>query len=100
MSNHDPLDLAGQAKQQAERETREQLLAKTEATDIAWLVKSKQGRRIAWRLLEQAGVFRTSFNTNSMAMAFAEGARNSGLRLLTLIPPESYVQMLNEAKDK
>ena len=34
---------------------------------------SKRGRRIVWRFLERAGVYRLSFNTNAMAMAFAEG---------------------------
>lgn len=103
MSSYDPTDIRSQERAKAETETRNKLAKDTEESDLKWLMKGKQGRRIVWRLLEQAGVFRSSFNTNSMQMAFAEGNRNYGNRLLALIHstcPELYPVMLNEATER
>lgn len=100
MSN-DPTDIRSQDRARAEAEKRDKLARDTEEADIKWLVGSKRGRRIVWRFLEQAGTFRLSFNTNAMQMAFAEGNRNSGNRLLSLVnevTPEAFTQMLKESK--
>ncbi|UOF81038.1 endopeptidase [Caudoviricetes sp.] len=102
MSNYDPLDLRGQEREKADREVRDRLERETEEADVKWLMGSKRGRRIIWRLLDQAGVFRLSFNTNAMTMAFAEGNRNYGLRLLAMVHslcPELYPTMLKEQKN-
>ncbi len=99
MSNYDPLDLRGQDRSKAERELRDRLARENEEADIKWLMGNKRGRRVLWRLLDQAGVFRSSFNTNAMAMSFAEGNRNYGLRMLALIHsqcPELYPTMMKE----
>ena len=102
MSN-DPTDLRGQERTRAEAERNERPARETEEGDIKWLVSSKRGRRIVWRMLEQAGVFRVSFNTNSMTMAFQEGNRNSGNRMLAMvtdISPDAFTLMLKEAKEQ
>ncbi|MDZ7918508.1 endopeptidase [Rhodoferax sp.] len=99
MTDHNPLDVEGQGKATKDREKRESNEAKTEAADIAWLMSSKRGRRIVWRQLARAGVFRISFNTNSMTMAFNEGARNEGVRMLPMLPPDLYVEMIKESKE-
>ena len=99
MSNYDPLDLRGQERAKADKDLRERLLRENEESDIKWLMSSKRGRRIVWRLLDHAGVFRSSFNTNAMTMAFAEGNKNYGLRLLAMIHalcPEQYPAMMKE----
>lgn len=102
MNPYDPTDLT---KQEADREaqaTRLRLAAEGEALDVKWLMGSKRGRRILWRLLEQAGVHRLSFDTNAMRMAFNEGNRNYGNRTLELIVkacPELYAVMLKESND-
>jgi hypothetical protein len=99
MSNYDPLDLRGQERTEADKKLREKLTRENEEVDLKWLMSSKRGRRIIWRLLDQAGVFRLSFNTNAMSMAFAEGNRNFGNRALSLIHthcPELYPQMVKE----
>ena len=73
--------------------------AREEAEDFKWLLSSRRGRRIVWRFLDRAGVFRLSFNTNSMTMAFNEGNRNEGLRILAQIHtlcPELYPVMVKE----
>lgn len=77
----------------------EALKRKREVEDLKWLVAHAQGRRIAWRLLEEAGVYRTSFNTNSMTMALNEGKRHLGLFLLaelTEAAPDAYLKMMQE----
>ena len=99
MSSFDPLDLRGQERVKEEAASRERLAQVNEEADFKWLMGSKRGRRIVWRLLDRAGVFRSSFNTNSMTMAFVEGARNEGLRTLSQIHalcPELYAVMMKE----
>lgn len=99
MSNYDPLDLRGQERDRADKELRERLERQNEEADVKWLMSSKRGRRIVWRLLDHAGVFRSSFNTNAMSMAFAEGGRNYGLRMLGMVHtlcPEQYPAMMKE----
>lgn len=100
MSNYDPLDLRGQEFAKADRELREKIAQENEAADVKWLMSNKRGRRVIWRLLDQSGVFKLSFNTNAMAMAFAEGNRNYGNRMLSMIHslcPELYPTMVKEA---
>lgn len=99
MSDYDPTDLRGLEHKKAEREARSRVQEKSEAEDFKWLMSSKRGRRIVWRQLERAGVYRSSFNTNSMAMAFAEGNKNEGLRTVALIHThchELYSVMVRE----
>lgn len=103
MSSYDPTDIRSQERAKAETETRNKLAKDTEESDLKWLMGSKRGRRIVWRQLEQAGVFRLSFNTNSMQMAFNEGNRNNGNRLLAVIHstcPELYPVMHNESAER
>jgi hypothetical protein len=95
----DPIDLKGQDRAAAERQVRDKIARENEEADLKWLMGSKRGRRVVWRLLDQSGVFRLSFNTNSMQMAFAEGNRNFGLRMLSMVHslcPELYPQMVKE----
>jgi hypothetical protein len=99
VAEFDPTDLPAQASARADKALRDKLARDEESADFRWLMSSKRGRRIVWRSLERAGVFRTSFSTNSMSMAFAEGNRNSGLALLDQIHrtcPEVYPVMLGE----
>lgn len=99
MTTYDPLDLRGQERANADKATRERLARESEEADLKWLMGSKRGRRIVWRLLDQAGIYRLSFNTNAMQMAFAEGNRNYGNRVLAAIHapcPELYPVMVKE----
>jgi len=96
------LDIRGQERAQAERNLRERIARENEDSDVKWLMSSKRGRRFVWRLMDQAGTFRSVFNTNAMAMAFAEGNRNTGLRILAMVTslcPEHYPAMLKENTD-
>lgn len=101
MEDHNPTDLAAPERKQREAKDRNKLAQDGEIEDIKWLMGSKRGRRIVYRLLDQAGVFRISFNTNAMQMAFNEGNRNYGNKVLALITstcPTQYAELLNEAK--
>ena len=103
MSDHDPLDIRGQERAKADKASRERLDREAEEGDIRWLMGSKRGRRLVWRLLDRAGVFRLSFNSNSMTMAFNEGMRNEGLRILAQVHalcPELYPTMVKEANEQ
>lgn len=97
--SYNPLDTRGQEAAKADKASRDKLARDNEDLDLKWLMGSKRGRRIVWRFLEFAGVFRLSFNTNAMQMAFAEGNRNSGLRMLSqihMLCPELYPVMVRE----
>lgn len=73
-----------------------------EIDDFKWLMGCPQGRRFVWRLLEGYGVFLSSFSTDPLEMAFREGRRNEGLRLMAMIhehTPDRYIELLKEQKD-
>lgn len=98
-----PTDTAAQEAHRDGLKLRAQLAARTEVEDIKWLMSSKRGRRIVHRLLDSAGVYRISFHTNALQMAFNEGNRNQGNALLALITthcPDRYTDLLNEAKEQ
>lgn len=102
MTQHDPLDLRGQERARADREIRARLSRESEESDVRWLMSTKRGRRIVWRMLDHAGVFRSTFSQNSMQMAFAEGNRNYGLRVLATVHAlcsDQYPAMMKEATD-
>lgn len=96
----DPLDTAGQelddkAKAKTVSDRRHQ-----EVEDFKWLMAHRSGRRIVWRWLSEAGVYRTSFTGNSSTF-FNEGKRNMGLMLIAEIhelTPDAYGLMLKEQR--
>lgn len=101
-AEYDPTDLRAQAAASEAKQRRERIRQETDDADLKWLMGTRRGRRILWRMLDRAGVFRLSFNTNAMAMAFAEGQRNEGLRILARIHalcPERYPTMVSENAD-
>lgn len=95
----DPTDLRALERTKADKAVRDKMARETEEADFKWLMGSRRGRRVVWRLLDQTGVFRLSFNTNAMQMAFSEGNRNYGNRMLAMIHtlcPELYPTMVKE----
>lgn len=100
MSHFDPLDLRGQEIARARTDEQTRLAAEQEIEDWKWLMADKRGRRLAHRLLDRTGVFRSSFTGNSETF-FREGQRNVGLMVMAQIheaAPEKYTLMLKEAK--
>lgn len=67
-------------QQKAEEAQRERELADS---DLAWLMSDKRGRRVMWRLLGEAGIYRQSHTPNDThATAFNEGRRGVGLSVM------------------
>ena len=98
----DPLDIRGQERDREAKALVADIEARNEEEDIKWLMGSRRGRRIVWRLLDRTGVYRLSFDTNALQMAFREGNRNFGNQILSmsnLVCPEHYVTMLKEHKN-
>lgn len=82
MSHYDPLDIPAQEEAQADKSLRARVQRDAEAADLKWLMSSKRGRRIVWRLLSLSGVFQPVFHPTAMVMAYQEGKRNYGLQIL------------------
>ena len=97
----DPQDLLALEEARAEQEKTRQQKRQREIEDFKWLMGTVQGRRFVWRLLEKAGVFRSTFRPDS-EMVFLEGLRNMGLLLIADIHetcPEKYHVMVREQED-
>jgi hypothetical protein len=99
MEDFDPLDTELQQAQREADDKRRDLARKQEVADFQWLMADPRGRRIVWRQLAAAGVFQSSFDPTAMNMAFNEGRRSEGLRLLAQVHelgPDLYVTMMKE----
>jgi hypothetical protein len=99
----DPFESIHDEAQAREEANKAAALARqVEREDIAWLMSNKRGRRLVWRLLERAGVYRSSFSSDPLAMAKNEGRRETGLMLLADVAsePESVITMMREAAKK
>ena len=71
-----------------------------EIDDMKFILSTRQGRSFVWRHMTNAGIFQSCFTGNS-ATFFNEGRREVGLKLLAEVQeasPESYLQMMKEAK--
>ena len=102
MNDHDPLDLHEQEDKRQAADDKSRSAQRTERDDILWLMSGKRGRRLVRRMLERAGVWRLSFSTNALQMAFNEGMRNEGLAFTAKIMahcPAQYAEMLMENQD-
>ncbi len=80
--------------------TREQLQQR-HADDVKKVMATESGRRFVWGLIEQAGVFQTTFRTDTNTTMFLEGNRNAGLALFNDvfgICPDLYLKMAAEAE--
>lgn len=83
------------------RKRRDERVRDRELADLRLVMSSVEGRRFVWRLLEKAGVFRTSFTGNSTTF-FNEGMRNMGLMVLGDVHEAcaaEYIVMMNESKE-
>lgn len=70
---------------------------------ISSIMSTSTGRQYVYNLLSRCHMFGTSFSTNALSMAFAEGERNIGLALVADIMPicsEQYITMIRESNDR
>lgn len=83
------------------RESRVQ--RREELTLLARFMAEPAGRRWCYNFLAGCRIYSTSFATNAMSMAFAEGERNAGLRLINDLleaSPDNYMTMLKEVNSE
>jgi hypothetical protein len=95
----DPTDLKRQERDAEADEAVVRERRRKELEDLRWLLGHPQGRRIAMRLLEEAGVYRSSFNHSGSVMAFNEGKRHIGLFLTAEFleaAPDGFMKVLKE----
>src|SRR6266704_2332873 len=86
------------------RAEKEAKLAERQRHEITTYIMSTAPSR-AWMYdkLEICHVFRSSFSTDALAMAFAEGERNIGLQLvgdIMVACPDDYILMMREANER
>ena len=85
----------------AEKEAKLRELQRREI--VTGIMSVSPGRDWMLDVLEFCHIFATSFSSESLNMAFAEGQRSVGLRLLGDIMsacPDSYVQMMRERNER
>jgi hypothetical protein len=104
MNSYNPMDIRAYERLQAEEAARAKREKDVEDADVRWLMSRRAGRRIVWRLLERAGVFRISYQPgmDALTAVFNEGKRNEGNYLLGRINelcPDLYVLMTKEYID-
>jgi hypothetical protein len=90
------------SEEQEEKTEERERAFQIEKEDLRFILSTRIGRRFVWRLLENSGVFSTSFSSDALLTAFKEGNRNTGLSLLTAIQDadaEKYCEMLRESKE-
>lgn len=88
---------------QARREEEERLKQFQSEQDFRWLMGDARGRRLVWAELGEARVFHPVFDQNPSQLAFNEGGRQCGLRLLSRINslcPHLYQVMAQENTTK
>jgi hypothetical protein len=99
MTEFDPTDIQQQEAAREDAQAAANRVAKQEAADFLWLMNDPRGRRIVWRQLAASRVFHSSFDPTAMNMAFNEGRRAEGLRLLGQVHslcPDLYPTMMKE----
>lgn len=101
MTERNPYDLDANEDSERRKVEKDERARRTNLDDMKWLMGGPRGRRIMYGILEQAGIWRTSFTGNSETF-YREGMRNIGLMLLSRITdacPDEYINMVREAKD-
>lgn len=75
-----------------------------ELSDIKSVMSTENGRRVMYRILVRAGIYKTSYVAGSdpQHTAFNEGGRNIGLWTLSELEqaaPASYLKMMEESRN-
>ena len=101
MSGIEPYD-TGEETQVKQKKTKAQLNRERELEALRNILSTYDGRAFLWRLLEECGIYTSSFTGNSTTF-FNEGKRHVGLWTLNEIMdvnPNSYQQMRVEAVER
>ena len=100
---NEPTDLRRQERDAEAEEAVAREARRKELEDLRWLLGHPQGRRIITRLLDEAGLYRTSFNHSGSVMAFNEGKRHLALFLtaeLMEASTDGFMKVLKEYRAK
>jgi hypothetical protein len=87
-------------REKARREEAHKRLVERERDDLKFVLSWPEGRRLIWRILSEAGVFRSSFTGGGKRTFFNEGKRDLGLMILIDLmatDPEVFARMQHEA---
>lgn len=101
MSRVEPYD-AGEETQVKQKKTKAQLNRERETESLRSILSSYDGRAFLWRLLEECGIYTSSFTGNSTTF-FNEGKRHIGLWTLNEVmevDPNAYHKMKVEAVER
>lgn len=96
----DPTDLRERTRLKADAVKASKVEQAAADEDLRFIMGSASGRRFVWRILETAGLYRSSFTGNSETF-FREGMRNIGLQLVGQIHsvcPDQYAIMVKESQ--
>lgn len=100
---HDPTDLAGEEEREKESAEEKRVRELQEAADLRWLMRQRPFRRFMWKLLDECGVYRTSFSRDALVMALLEGRRDVGLTQVADLnrhAPDEFDLMARERREK
>ena len=91
----------GDQAQVKEQKISKKMVRDQEVADMKELMSHAWGRRVLWRILSWAGVFKLSFSEGEHSLTdFKEGMRNIGLMLLdecNMASPDMFLLMQQEA---
>lgn len=96
-----PIPLETRTREQQDADAERERLARLEALGVILRIQPAGGRMYLWRILEDAGVFASTFHVDPHQAAFNEGMRAIGLKLMKDIQQvdggRAWLQMIGEA---
>ncbi|HKI62886.1 MAG TPA: hypothetical protein VKA31_11385 [Mariprofundaceae bacterium] len=91
----------GDKEQVKKRKSKAQLEQERQDEDLRKVLETYEGRSFIWWLLENAGIYRTTFSVEPNEAAFNEGIRQIGLLTLSRVDevaPNAYTKIRAEAQ--
>lgn len=89
----------GDVKQVHKKKNKRKIKRDQEIEDLRQVLEMAGGRNFIWRLLQQCGVYHTSFTGEALETSFNEGKRQMGLWTLDELfeaSPHTYALMQKE----
>lgn len=96
-TEHDPID--DNETSRAHAKAVAHIERQAEQEDLRKVMSTKNGRRFVYRLIERAGIHRTTFRESPTESAFLEGQRDFGIFIeaeVNAACPNHYLTMLKE----
>jgi hypothetical protein len=94
---------AGEPKQVKKAKSAHRTTEIIQREELREMLQTKPGRAVLWRILSLCRLYRSSMmGEETNLMAFYEGHRNVGLKLITLIDeadPSAYARMRSENQE-